>query len=70
MGCAPSREDAGVKKAVVQNAKIDKQIRVDRKNEDRTVKILLLGKSLLRVSLIHSDKLILSQVLASPASQR
>ena len=44
MGCAPSREDANLKDGALMNAKIDKQIRIDKKNDERTVKILLLGK--------------------------
>ena len=44
MGCAPSREDPNLKNAVVQTAKIDKQIRADKKDDERTIKILLLGK--------------------------
>lgn len=48
MGCAPSREEPGAKEAVSQNSKIDKQLRIDKKNDDRTVKILLLGGSLLQ----------------------
>jgi hypothetical protein len=45
MGCAPSREDLGQKDAVVQTAKIDKQLRQDKKMDEKTIKILLLGES-------------------------
>jgi hypothetical protein len=45
MGCATSCEDSGLNDAVVQAAKIDEQLRVDKKNDERTIKILLLGKS-------------------------
>jgi hypothetical protein len=44
MGCAPSKADDGERKAVAQNAKIDRLLRQDRKEEARTVKILLLGE--------------------------
>ena len=44
MGCAPSREDPSSQRAVVQTAKIDKQLRIDKRDADRTVKILLLGE--------------------------
>jgi hypothetical protein len=43
MGCGPSKIDAGDKLSSEQNAKIEKQLREDRKIEARTVKILLLG---------------------------
>jgi hypothetical protein len=43
MGCGPSKIDAGDKVSHQQNAKIEKQLREDRKHEARTVKILLLG---------------------------
>jgi hypothetical protein len=43
MGCGPSKMDAGVKVSHQQNAKIEKQLREDRKTEARTLKILLLG---------------------------
>ncbi len=44
MGCGSSKIDERDKDAVQQNAKIDRQLRQDKKNEQRTVKILLLGK--------------------------
>jgi hypothetical protein len=43
MGCGPSKIDAGDKLSSQQNAKIERQLREDRKTEARTVKILLLG---------------------------
>jgi hypothetical protein len=43
MGCGPSKMDAGDKGSHQQNAKIEKQLREDRKTEARTIKILLLG---------------------------
>ncbi|KAK5085589.1 hypothetical protein LTR05_004876 [Lithohypha guttulata] len=43
MGCAASKPDPKVKEADIQNDKIDRQIRSDKKSELRTVKILLLG---------------------------
>jgi hypothetical protein len=43
MGCGPSKIDAEDKVSHQQNAKIEKQIREDKKTEARTVKILLLG---------------------------
>jgi hypothetical protein len=43
MGCRPSKIDAEDKVSHQQNAKIEKQIREDKKTEARTVKILLLG---------------------------
>jgi hypothetical protein len=42
MGCGPSK-DAGDKLLSQQNAKIERQLREDKKTEARTVKILLLG---------------------------
>ena len=44
MGCAPSKMDNDEKVAVEQNAKIDRMLRLDRKEEARTIKILLLGE--------------------------
>lgn len=45
MGCAPSKTEDGMdKEAAKRNANIDKLLRMDKKNFDRTVKILLLGK--------------------------
>jgi hypothetical protein len=52
MGCGPSKMDAGDKLSHQQNAKIERQIREDKKTEARTVKILLLG--MCPVSIIHS----------------
>ena len=45
MGCGTSKpaEDNGLRQANEKNAEIERSIRQDRKNEDRTVKILLLG---------------------------
>jgi hypothetical protein len=43
MGCGSSKIDAGDKLLSQQNAKIERQLREDRKIEARTVKILLLG---------------------------
>lgn len=43
MGCASSKIDPQEKEATQQNAKIERQLRVDKKNDARTVKILLLG---------------------------
>ncbi|ETN41952.1 uncharacterized protein HMPREF1541_03891 [Cyphellophora europaea CBS 101466] len=43
MGCGSSKVDPGERDAAQQNAKIDRQLRQDRKQEQRTVKILLLG---------------------------
>ena len=43
MGCGSSKVDPGEREAAQQNAKIDRQLRHDRKQEQRTVKILLLG---------------------------
>lgn len=45
MGCGSSKIDASERDAVAQNAKIERQLRQDRKVEQRTVKILLLGKT-------------------------
>jgi hypothetical protein len=45
MGCLPSTEvDPEGKEAGKRNARIDRQIRNDKKRLDRTVKILLLGE--------------------------
>lgn len=45
MGCAPSKpENPEDREAMKQNASIDKMLRMDKKNYDRTVKILLLGE--------------------------
>jgi hypothetical protein len=46
MGCGSSKVDPREREAAQQNAKIDRQLRHDRKQEQRTVKILLLGKHL------------------------
>lgn len=43
MGCGASKVDVDEKDAMAQNAKIERQLRQDKKNEARTVKILLLG---------------------------
>ena len=48
MGCATSKIDLDEKFAIQQNADIDKNIRHDKKKDARTVKILLLGKYLVR----------------------
>jgi len=44
MGCIGSKVDSSEKEAAQQNARIDRQLRHDRKQQNRTVKILLLGK--------------------------
>jgi hypothetical protein len=43
MGCGPSKIDVEDRLSSLQNAKIERQLREDRKTEARTVKILLLG---------------------------
>ena len=43
MGCGQSKLDVEDKEAFQQNAKIDKMLRHDKKQDARTVKILLLG---------------------------
>ncbi|KAH0847203.1 hypothetical protein AYO21_02592 [Fonsecaea monophora] len=43
MGCTGSKLDPREKEAAQQNAKIERQLRADRRTESRTVKILLLG---------------------------
>jgi guanine nucleotide-binding protein subunit alpha, other len=43
MGCTSSKVDSQERDAVAQNAKIERQLRQDRKVEQKTVKILLLG---------------------------
>ncbi|RMZ89451.1 hypothetical protein DV736_g3315, partial [Chaetothyriales sp. CBS 134916] len=43
MGCGSSKVANGDRDALQQNAKINRQLRQDRKQEERTVKILLLG---------------------------
>ncbi|OAP65052.1 hypothetical protein AYL99_01024 [Fonsecaea erecta] len=43
MGCTGSKIDPREKEAAQQNAKIERQLRADRRTESRTVKILLLG---------------------------
>lgn len=43
MGCGSSRPDEGEKVAVAKNAQIERTLKADRKTENRTVKILLLG---------------------------
>lgn len=43
MGCIGSKVDPQEKDAAQQNARIDRQLRSDRKQQSRTVKILLLG---------------------------
>lgn len=48
MGCSGSKElSPEERQAVKHNAAIDKMIRMDKKTYDRTVKILLLGRSML-----------------------
>lgn len=44
MGCGPSKVDPALKDASLQHDRIEKQIRQDKKNDSRTVKILLLGQ--------------------------
>lgn len=43
MGCTGSKLDPQEKEAAAQNARIERQLRQDRKTDARTVKILLLG---------------------------
>lgn len=43
MGCGQSKVNVEDKQAIVHNDKIERQLRHDRKAEQRTVKILLLG---------------------------
>lgn len=43
MGCGTSKLDPADRDASHQNAKIDRQLRHDKKLEQKTVKILLLG---------------------------
>lgn len=43
MGCGASKVDPEAKHAAVQNDRIEKQLRNDKRIEQRTVKILLLG---------------------------
>ena len=40
MGCGQSKEDPEEKAAIQANAKIEKMLRSDKKQQDRTVKIL------------------------------
>lgn len=47
MGCMSSKVEGEDKDAARVNANIEKQIRNDRKNYNRTVKILLLGTYLI-----------------------
>lgn len=57
MGCGQSRVEADEKDAVAQTAKIDRQLRQDKKTEARTVKILLLGMYLHgRAEIIHRGR--------------
>jgi hypothetical protein len=46
MGCTGSKVDVREKEASQRSAKIERQLRMDRKQETRTVKILLLGTQL------------------------
>jgi hypothetical protein len=43
MGCTGSKIDPREKEASQTNARIERQLRADRRQETRTVKILLLG---------------------------
>ena len=43
MGCGQSRLDPDERNAIQKNARIEKSLRKDKKVDDRTVKILLLG---------------------------
>lgn len=43
MGCISSKPAEADKDAVQRNARIDRTIKSDKKNMDRTIKILLLG---------------------------
>lgn len=52
MGCGSSKIDVDEKYAVEQNAKIDRKIRLDKKLDARTVKILLLGMRTLTLYLL------------------
>ena len=47
MGCGSSKVEGDEKEGQAQNARIDRQLRQDRKVDARTIKILLLGKSVL-----------------------
>jgi guanine nucleotide-binding protein subunit alpha len=44
MGCTGSKIDPQEKEASQRNARIERQLRQDKKAESRTVKILLLGR--------------------------
>lgn len=44
MGCGPSKLDPAEQEAQVRSEKIERQIKQAKKEEERTVKILLLGK--------------------------
>lgn len=46
MGCGPSKVDPEAREATAISDKIEKQLRQDAKVDQRTVKILLLGKYL------------------------
>lgn len=48
--------DGDEKYAAVQNAKIERTIRLDRKLDARTVKILLLGTRTILLSLVQDEK--------------
>jgi hypothetical protein len=58
MGCGPSKEDSEQKAGLNRNAKIDRQLRQDRRQQQETVKLLLLGRSQLlsRFQLTYCDK--------------
>jgi hypothetical protein len=44
MGCGASKESPEWRESAIKNAKIDKQLRLAKCDEVRTIKILLLGK--------------------------
>lgn len=44
MGCVGSKVDPKAKAAAAVSEKIERQLRQDRKNEESTVKMLLLGR--------------------------
>jgi guanine nucleotide-binding protein subunit alpha len=58
MGCPLSKPGGGDKVSQQQNARIEKQIREDKKTEARTVKILLLGRCLMSTTRYSADSVL------------
>lgn len=53
MGCGASKIDPELREAAAVNEKIEKQLRQDNRTDQKTVKILLLGKYPLRSTSFH-----------------